>query len=61
MLDNRQYLHIGLHDGRLADVLQRDVPPLGGELHHGPGVHQAVTKLFGEPVIGAFLELAPYG
>ena len=41
-----QDLHISFHDSGLADVLQRDVPPLGGELHHGSGVHQAVTKLF---------------
>ena len=61
MLDKRQYLHIGLHDRRLADVLQRDVPPLGGQLHHGTSVHQAVTKLLGNQLFGLFLELAPYG
>ena len=52
--DKRQDLHIGLHDSGLADVLQRDIPPLGGQLHHGTRVHQAITKLFGESVKGAY-------
>ena len=54
IVSKRQDLHIGLHDGRLADVLQRDIPPFGGQLHHGTRVHQAITKLFGESVIRFF-------
>ena len=49
-----QDLHISFHDSGLADVLQRDVPPLGGQLHHGSGVHQAVTKLLGNQLLVFF-------
>ena len=37
-------LELALHDGGLADVLQRDHRPLLGQLHHGGRVHQAVAK-----------------
>ena len=39
------YLHVSLHYGRLADVLERNVPPLHRQVHHRRGVHQAITKL----------------
>jgi len=38
-------LDIGDHHGRLADVLQRNVPPLLGQFHHGAGVDEAVAEL----------------
>ena len=43
--DPVRYLHVSDHGGGLADVLQRDIPPLLRHLHNGPGIHEPVPEL----------------